>query len=120
MLREAAHAGELRERVRVLQRGLDANGDPLGPFVEAFAVAAKIDATPGPMRVTAQRLEGQVAVEVTVRSTAATRAIDTSMRIVWLRTGATYNVSRPAAEAPRPPRAYVVFYATLHEGGEGG
>ncbi len=119
-MREAAHAGELRERIRVLVRGLDANGDPLGPFVEAFACAAKIDASPGPLRVTAERLEGQVALEVTVRSTPQTRAIDTSMRIVWVRTGAAYNVVRPAAESLRPPRAYVTFFATLHEGGEGG
>jgi head-tail adaptor len=99
--------GDLRERVAFdLRSGVS---DGAGNFEDAWTetvapVAARIRPLKGGESVVAQRLQGSQPVVITVRSSAATRALTTDCRARALRSGKTYNVT---AVTPDERRAYV-------------
>jgi len=106
-------AGLLRERVRFERRATADDG--YGNKVDAWElltgpVAARIKPLRGGETVLAQRLESVVTVEITVRSSAATRGVNEADRIVDARTGEGYNI-RAVVNADERGR-YLVFTAT--------
>jgi head-tail adaptor len=86
------HAGQLRERIRFEAHGPDANGDPLGPWIEIFACSARIQSLRGTEVVLAQRLEGEQPVLISIHSSRAARALTTDCQAVNDRTGQVYNI----------------------------
>lgn len=75
-------AGRLRDRITFQQRGLDANGDPLGPWADVVTVSVELIWLRGGEAVMDQRLAGRQPVVITVRDFAETRLIDNSWRAV--------------------------------------
>jgi hypothetical protein len=107
------HAGDLRERVRFERRGLDANGDALGPFAELFTRAASIIYMRGSETVMAQRLEGQQPVIVTVVNSRQIREVTTADRLVNARDGTVYDIKA----VPRDPRPLLVELLAVNKVG---
>jgi hypothetical protein len=87
--RVVALAGAMRQSVTLQQRGPDANGDPLGPWVDVFTQAARVVAQPikraqqGEI-IADERRVGIQPIEITMRLDLNTATIDTDWRIVWL------------------------------------
>jgi hypothetical protein len=83
----------LKDRVLFQQRGLDDNGDRLGPWqavrseAEDGAWAAQIIRLKGGEPVMAQRLQGVQPAIVVVRASTVTRAVDNAWRAIDKRTG---------------------------------
>lgn len=88
-------AGQRRDRVIFQQRGEDANGDRLGDWVDGVVRWARVLVLRGGEAVLQARLQGQQPIQVTVLSTAATRAVTTAWRIWW--NEAPYNIRSIAA-----------------------
>jgi len=102
-------AGALREKVAFDLRSEVPDG--AGNYEDAWGqvgqpVAAQIRFLKGSEPVVAQRLEGHQPAVITVRSSAATRAITTNHRIRDIRTGRTFNITAPA---PDERKAYIDF-----------
>jgi head-tail adaptor len=86
------HAGELRERVALLQRSLDGDGNRLGDWVEEFSRAAKVHRLRGGEEVLAGRLAGKKPTLITVRADSQTKAVTSDWRVEHLQTGEVYVV----------------------------
>ena len=112
-------AGQLRDKVRFEQRGLDANGDRLGDWDEdnGLTRSARIVFRRGSEAVLQQRLQGVQPVDITIRSDAATRLITTDWRAVDTRSGQTFNI---IAITPDEGRAYITLLAEDNGNGGGG
>jgi head-tail adaptor len=82
--RSPALAGLLRESVTLQLRGLDVNGDRLGPWQDQFAAPARVLSRTSGEVVLAQRIAGTQPVEVTLRLDRFSALIDTEWRLVWL------------------------------------
>jgi head-tail adaptor len=92
-------AGELRDRVQLLQRGLDAQQDRLGAWTEEGTRWAKVAPLRGGEGVVAGRLAGKMSRLVTVRADSLTRGVTTDWRI---RIGAVlFEVKDAAVTADR-------------------
>jgi head-tail adaptor len=107
-------AGELDARVRFDARGEDANGDPLGDFVEGFTVWAKVQYLRGTEAAVANRLAGLQPVMIDVRDSSQTRAITSAMRAVvvvgrGVRPGEVLNIT---AVAPGKDLGFINVLAT--------
>lgn len=76
-------AGDLRNRVRFDQRGLDANGDRLGDWEEGFEVWAQMIWLRGTEAAQSARLLGEQPVAIVVRDSAQARLITAGFRAVW-------------------------------------
>lgn len=101
-------AGKRRERLTFQQRGLDANGDRLGPWDVAGGVirwGRVVSRTRGE-GVLQQRLQGVQPAELTVLADSETRLITTAWRMVWNAT--PYNIR---AVAPDETRAEIYILA---------
>lgn len=87
-------AGKMRDRYRFDQRGLDANGDRLGPWDSdnGITVWAETKWLKGTEAVMAQRLEGRQPVALVIRDSTTARTITTAFRAVDVRTGAVFNI----------------------------
>jgi SPP1 family predicted phage head-tail adaptor len=83
-------AGEMRERVSFQQRGLDANGDRLGAWGGDVTVWAQVRPMKGGEPVIQARLQGVQPVEITIRSSSATRPITSAWRAMW--NGRPHNI----------------------------
>lgn len=99
-------SGELRNRVRFDVRGPDANGDLLGDWVEGDTVWAQAKWLRGGETAVSQRLEGKQPVAFVIRSSAASRGINTAYRAVTISgrdvvPGQEFNITAvsPAKEA---------------------
>lgn len=105
-------ASDLRERVRFERRGLDANGDRLGPWdpETAFDVACGITWLRRGETVLQGRLQGQSPAVLTVWSSAATRAVDNTWRALDLRTSRVFDLTSPGE--PSTDRGFIDFLAT--------
>lgn len=101
-------AGQLRDKVRFDARGLDANGDPLGPWGTVLTCRANIEYLRGSEVALSYRLERRQPVVVTVRADEQTRAISPAMRMANARTGELYNIT---AAAPAKQRGYINILA---------
>lgn len=89
----AATAGELRQKIELQVRTLvdDGYGNEIaGPFETQATVRAKFHYLRGGEEVMAGRLAGRQPAIVTVRSSAATRALTTDWRI--LKDGKEWNI----------------------------
>lgn len=75
-------AGDLDHRILFQERGLDANGDPGGPWEDRHTVWAQMVWLRGSESAVQQRLEGKQPVAIVVRSSTQTRAITTAWRAV--------------------------------------
>lgn len=83
-------AGELSERVTFQRKGLDVNGDPLGPWEEpGLTVWAKIVYLRGGETVTEQRLQGVRPCVITVRDSRDLREVTSA----WRGRGATPRIA---------------------------
>jgi hypothetical protein len=69
-------AGLLWRKLRFQQRGLDANQERNGPWLDIFACQARVQYLRGTDPVMAERLAGLVPCIVTVRRAQATMAIE--------------------------------------------
>jgi len=90
----AATAGELRQKIELQVRTLvdDGYGNEIaGPFETQATVRAKFHYLRGGEEVMAGRLAGKQPAIVTVRSSAATRALTTDWRILTA-DGAAWNI----------------------------
>lgn len=97
-------AGALRDRYRFDQRGLDANGDRLGDWVNGFAVSAETTWLRGSEAVISARLEGSQPVALLIRDSTQSRTITTAFRAVNTRTGQTFNIT---AASPSKDRGFI-------------
>ncbi len=68
-------AGKLRDRLTFQRRAADANGEPLGPWEDAFTVSADLVYLRGSEAVQEQRLQGVQPVIITVRASSDARQI---------------------------------------------
>lgn len=75
-------AGSLDCRVRFDARASDANGDPLGDWVEGFSVAAQVKYLRGTETAVSNRLEGKQPVMIDIRDSTQARTITNAMRAV--------------------------------------
>lgn len=75
-------AGALDQRITFQARGVDDNGDPLGPWEDRFTVWAHLVWLRGSEAALQQRLEGKQPVAIVVRSSSQTRGITTAWRAV--------------------------------------
>ena len=82
--RQPALAGTLRETVTLQKRTLDANSDPLGPWLDQFAAPARVLSRTAGETVLASRIAGVQPVEVWVRLDRFSALIETDWRLVWL------------------------------------
>lgn len=104
-------AGDLRERIAFESRSLDDNGDPLGPFVRQFEVAAQLVWLRGGEKVLQMRLEKQQPVAIVVRDSTQTREITTAWRAVNARCpGQQFNIT---AASPSKERGFIDVLATM-------
>lgn len=98
---------DLRDRVALQQRGLDDNGDPLGPWQVVpsqagdQAWAAQIIRLKGGEQVMGQRLQGVSPAVIAVRACTATRAITSAWRAVDKRTGQVHEITDVSETADR-------------------
>lgn len=101
----------LRERVLFERRGVDANGDRLGPWdpLSGFDVAAAITWLHRGEAVLQGRLQGQSPVVIKVWSSAATRGVDNTWRATDLRTGRVFALTSPGE--PSADRGFIEFLA---------
>ena len=98
----AVSAGALKDKLSFQKRGLDANGDPLGEWEEAFKHSAYLFWRTGTEPVVAQRLEGQAPVEITVREDSFTRQITSGWRAVGVHgfiAGKVFEMTSPPARS---------------------
>jgi hypothetical protein len=111
-------AGDLRERIRFEQRGIDADGNRLDDWDAANGItrAARIFFRQGTEPVLQQRLQGVQPVEITVYSDSQTRTVTTGWRAVNTRTGQAFNIRAPA---PSEDHAFITFGA-VDDGSGGG
>lgn len=86
-------AGELRDRVTVQRRAVDANGDRLGDWEVKFSRATKILNLRGGEGTLQQRIQGNQPVLLVVRADPDTRPIDNSFRAINHRTMQIYDLS---------------------------
>lgn len=89
---------KMRGKVRFDRRGLDANGDPLGPYQPFATVAARLRYMRGGEEVLQHRIVGVQPVVVTVRASTTTRQINTGDRAVDARTGETLDIKSVAPD----------------------
>lgn len=82
-------AGQLNRRVTLQQRGLDANGDRLGDWVDVVTRDARIVSLTGGETVKTQRLEGDQPVVIYVRRDSLTKQADNAWRAVDARDAST-------------------------------
>lgn len=75
-----ASPGAMKDRIRFQQRALDANGERLGAWTDAFTVWAELIWLRGTEAVMQSRLQGRQPVVIVVRESSATRPIDNSWR----------------------------------------
>lgn len=101
-------AGEMRDRVTFQKRGPDENGDPLGPWIDRFSVAAQIVYLKGTEPVMAQRLQGVQPAVIVVREGANARMITTAWRAEDARTGVGYNIT---SVSPSKSRGFIDILA---------
>jgi head-tail adaptor len=81
-------AGQLRDRITFQAREQisgDYGNEVSGPWADLFTVAARVTTSPGRETVTAQRLQGVNPVDVWVRRSSQTSAIQTEWRAVDIR-----------------------------------
>jgi len=104
--------GQMRERVVFQQRGLDANGDRLGDWDAAggLNVWGRVQPLKGGESVMQQRLQGSTPVEVTIRRSTASAAIDNAWRMLWR--DVPFNIKDVGADEKR---AYIVMLATADQ-----
>lgn len=102
-------AGALRERVAFDSIGKTDNaaGTVADAWAEQFIVWARIRFLKGGEPIIAQRLTGVRPVVITVRSSSATRAVDSSWRMRDANTGTTFNIR---AVTPDEIGAYIDFF----------
>lgn len=74
-------AGELRDRVQLLQRGLDGQGDRLGPWTVEGERWAKVAALRSGEGVLAGRMAGRMTRLITVRADSLTKGVTTDWRL---------------------------------------
>jgi hypothetical protein len=88
-------AGDLRDKYRFDQRGLDANGDRLGAWDtdNGITVSAETVWLRGSESVIGMRLEGQQPVALTIRDSTQARTITTAFRAVNTRSGQVFNIT---------------------------
>lgn len=98
-------AGDLRNRLRFEERGLDANGDRLGPWGEVCTVWAQVKWLRGSESAVNSRLEGKKPAAVVVRSSSKSREFSEGLRAVAVSgrdviAGQQFNISAvsPAKE----------------------
>lgn len=104
-------AGDLRDRIKFERRGLDSNGDALGPWEEAFSVAAQIIWLRGSEGALQMRMEGKQPVVMVVRSSAMTRDIKTSWRAENARDASQkFNIT---AVSPSKQSGFIDVLATM-------
>ena len=112
-------ARTLKDRVALQKRGLDDNGDPLGPWAtvpseaEDGAWAVQIIWLRGGESVMAQRLQGVQPAVVVLRASAVTRSADTSWRAIDKRTGQVHEFTAGTETADR---AWVEMLTTAKAG----
>lgn len=94
---------EMSERITFERRGLDANGDPLGPWAPVFTVWAQVKWLRGSETALQQRLESRQPAAIVIRDSSETRQIDTGWRCVDSRnTARKFNITSVSpAEEPR-------------------
>lgn len=87
-------AGSLSERVAFLEPDNidDGYGGVTTGYVERFQDAARLQPRMGSETVIASRLQGIQPYTMTVRSSAATRAVTPAWRVRNVRSGRTYNI----------------------------
>lgn len=103
-------AGDLRDRYRFDQRGIDANGDRLGPFEDGFTVWAQTTWLRGSEAVMGQRLEGKQPVILTIRDSAQARTITNGFRAVNARdVTKVFNIT---SVSPAKERGFLDVLAT--------
>lgn len=97
-------AGDLRERVRFEQRGLDANDNRLGNWdpSTAFTRAAQFIWLQGGEPVLQQRFAGSQPVVIRVYDETASRAVETAWSAVDTRTGRRYDIKSNAPAKDQP------------------
>jgi SPP1 family predicted phage head-tail adaptor len=99
--------GQLRERVTFQKRGPDADGQPLGAWIEpGLSVRACVIALKGREPVLQARLQGVQPVEITVRASDQAREVTDAWRVTWR--GQIYNIN---SIAPDPQRTWIVVLA---------
>lgn len=112
-------AGRLKTRLVLQQRGLDDNGDRLGPWVTVpsdaadRAWAAQIIPLKGGEPVMAQRLQGVQPAIIVLRACKATRAADNAWRGVDKHTGQVHEFTDASETADR---AWIEILATAKAG----
>lgn len=101
-------SGNLKHRFRFEQRSDvdDGYGNTKGAWVAVFTYAAGRRFLRGGETVQAARLEGRQPVVLTIRSSAASRAVTTDWRCVDARTGEIYNIR---TVNPTEDRKYIDF-----------
>ncbi|MGH6978203.1 MAG: phage head completion protein [Brevundimonas sp.] len=101
----------MRDSVTFQRRGLDANGDPLGPWESVMTVAAEINWLRGSETALQSRIEGVQPVAMAIRDSAQAREINGGWRVINARnTAQQMNIT---AVAPSPTRGFIDVLATL-------
>jgi hypothetical protein len=112
-------AGDLIDRVMLQRRGLDDNGDLLGPWenvpsaAEDQAWAAQIIRLKGGEPVMAQRLQGVQPAVIAVRANLVTRQADNSWRAIDKRTGQVHEFTDVSESGDR---VWIEILATAKAG----
>lgn len=90
--------GQLRERALFVQRSLDRNNLPAGPWeTDGLQVWASITPLNGSEPVLQQRLMGLQPVAVVIRRSRASTAINSAWRMIW--NGSPYNIKTVQPDA---------------------
>lgn len=113
-------AGALRDRVTFRRRAADTSGERLGDWEvdTAFDMAARLAWIRGGEQTLQGRLQGVQPFVATVRTCAATRALDNGWSLLNARTGEAFNIQ--AIEPTKgAERAFLDVLAT-RDGSSGG
>lgn len=101
----------LRDSVTFERRGLDANGDPLGPWGPVMTVRAQLNWLRGSETALAERLESRQPVAIVIRDGGLASEITTAWRAVNARKPSQkFNIT---ACAPHRDRGFVEVLATM-------
>jgi SPP1 family predicted phage head-tail adaptor len=108
-------AGQLRDRITFQKRGTVTDelfNEQTGPWEDVFTVSANIAPTRGREEVLAQRLHGVRPVEITVRWSSQTQAVQPSWRLIDARHPEhVYNIHD--IRDPDGKRAWNILTCTL-------
>ena len=110
---------DLTDRVALQRRGLDDNGDQLGPWetvpsdADDQAWAAQIIRLKGGEPVMAQRLQGVQPAVIAVRANPVTRQADNSWRAIDKRTGQVHEFT---SASETDDRAWIEILTTAKAG----